>query len=151
MLEQLLFQVRARGLRVTLAHPERSGAFKANPETLTRLFEQGVLLQVNAQALLAPRRSTTRRLAEDLCRDGLAHVLASDGHRGHEWRPVSELAEGVKALSALVGTERARWMARDAPAAIVEGADLPEPPPVHSARRGFWRRGKSSPAADSTR
>ncbi|MEA2212422.1 MAG: protein-tyrosine phosphatase [Solirubrobacteraceae bacterium] len=152
MLEQLLFQVRARGKRVTLAHPERSGAFKNNSEPLARLSEQGVLLQVNAQALLAPRRSTTRRLAEQLCRDGHAHVLASDGHRGREWRPVSELAAGVEALSEMVGPERALWMARDAPAAIVAGAELPAAPPLHGARRGFWRRGKrSASAADFSR
>jgi protein-tyrosine phosphatase len=145
MLEQLLFQVRACGFRVILAHPERSSAFKSDPEPLARLHEQGVLFQVNASALLAPKRSTTRRLAEWLCREGLAHVLASDGHRGNEWRPVSELAAGVEALSRLVGPPRTLWMARDVPGAIVEGAAvLPDAPPVYAERRSFWRRGRGS-------
>jgi protein-tyrosine phosphatase len=143
MLEQLVFQVRARGFRVILAHPERSSALKSDFEPLVRLHEQGVLLQVNASALLAPHRSTTRRLAERLCCEGLAPVLASDGHRGNEWRPVNELAAGVEALSRLIGPERAMWMARDVPGAIVEGATaLPEAPAVQTERRSFWRRGR---------
>src|SRR5579884_773399 len=89
--EQLLYRVRVRGVRVTLAHPERSRTWQADASPLRRLSEQGVLLQVNAGALLAPRQSRTRRLAEWCCREGLAQALASDGHRGTDWRPVDVL------------------------------------------------------------
>lgn len=134
MLEQLLYEVRIRGLRVTLAHPERSGHFQHDAARLTRLAEQGVLLQVNADALLAPARSSLRRLAARLCWEGTAHVIASDGHRGHDWRPVDRLAKGAEALAKLVGPERARWMVTDAPAAILAGQPLPPEPEVQ--RRG---------------
>ena len=70
-------------------------------------------------------RSGVRRLAEQLCTEGLAHVVASDGHRATSWRPVTKLAAGLEALTALVGAERARWMAAGAPRAIVEGMKLP--------------------------
>lgn len=139
MIEQLLYQVRLRGVRVALAHPERSHTFQGDLERLVRLHEQGILLQVNAGALLAPRRSAARGLAERLCREGLAHALASDGHTGGERRPVANLALGVQALRELVGAERAAWMARDAPLAIVEGRPLPEAPAIQGSRRG-WRR-----------
>ena len=61
MLEQLLYQVRLRGPRVTLAHPERSATFKRDPDRLTRLADQGILLQVNADALTACVKSSWRR------------------------------------------------------------------------------------------
>lgn len=134
MLEQLLYQVRVRGYRITLAHPERSSAFRRDAVPLIRLSEQGVLLQVNADALLAPPRSSTRRLAERLCLEGVAQVLASDGHRGQEWRPVSRLADAAEALSRLVGAERARWMAAEVPAGILAGEALPGAPEIQ--RRG---------------
>jgi protein-tyrosine phosphatase len=140
MLEEMLYRVRLRGVRVVLAHPERSEAFKQNPKRVERLGEQGVLLQVNADALLSPRSGTTRRLAEHLCRENLAHVIASDGHRAAQWRPVTCLSSGVQALSRLVGEARALWMARDVPAAILAGAELPAPPEPSRARPAFWRR-----------
>jgi protein-tyrosine phosphatase len=139
-IEPLIYQLRARGFRVTLAHPERSARFQRDPRSLWSLSEQGVLLQVNAGALLAPRRDPVRRLAEHLCRDGLAHVLASDGHRATSWRPVGTLAAGVQAATALVGSARAQWMASGAPAAVISGADLPTPPEIERPARRRWRR-----------
>jgi protein-tyrosine phosphatase len=138
MIEELLYRIRLRGIRVTLAHPERSRAFQSDQRPLRRLPDQGILLQVNAGALLVKAGSRTRQLAEQLCREGLAHALASDGHRAAEWRPVGVLAEGADALAALVGPDRARWMLCDAPAAIIAGAELPAAPPIQAGRRRRW-------------
>jgi protein-tyrosine phosphatase len=138
-LEALLYQVRTRGFRVTLAHPERSREFQRDPSTLEALVERGILLQINADALLGdPRRSPTANLAHQLCLDGLAHAVASDSHRATQWRPVNVMPYAVAAAAELVGAERAEWLAVDSPAAIVAGRPLPEPPPIVSARRGRW-------------
>jgi protein-tyrosine phosphatase len=136
-LDHMLYDLRARGIRVTLAHPERSIEFQHEVQPLRDLARQGVLFQVNAESLLG-RKSGVRRLAEQLCTEGLAHALASDGHRAASWRPVTKLAQGVEALTALVGSERALWMASTAPRAIVSGDELPEPPPLVSPRRRRW-------------
>jgi protein-tyrosine phosphatase len=135
IIEPLLFQIRAKGYRITLAHPERSRQFQSEPERVELMSDHGVLLEVNAEALLFPRRSATRKLAERLCRRGCAHALASDGHRAASRRSVTVLAEGVRAAAALVGKERAQWMASAAPGAIVSGEPLPPAPEIKSGRR----------------
>lgn len=140
MLDQLVSRIQARDVRVVLAHPERSPGFQRRPEVVRRLADQEILLQVNADALLANARSPRRRLAEHLCTEGLAHVIASDAHRGHEWRPVTVLPEGVAALSTLVGPDRAQWMAEAAPAAVVTGTALARAPEVQRGRRGLLGR-----------
>ena len=50
--ESRLNQLRAKGLRVTLAHPERNVEFQRAPSRLADLVHDGVLLQVNAETLL---------------------------------------------------------------------------------------------------
>jgi protein-tyrosine phosphatase len=138
-IDHLLYEVRARGIRVVLAHPERSPDFQRDPGVVRELVRQGVLLQVNAGSLLTSnRRSPVRRLAEQLCTEGLAHVLASDGHRAASWRPVTKLADGVNALAELVGAGRARWMASAVPRAVLDGAELPAAPPIETRRRRRW-------------
>lgn len=138
-LEALLYQVRTRGFRVTLAHPERSREFQRDASGLEALVERGILLQVNADGLLGnPRKSPTARLAQQLCVDGLVHALASDSHRAEQWRPVSVMPEAVAAAAELVGPDRAEWMVVDSPAAIVAGRPLPEAPPVISQQRQRW-------------
>ncbi|HEY1521681.1 MAG TPA: hypothetical protein VGF70_01595, partial [Solirubrobacteraceae bacterium] len=78
--------------------------------------------------------------AEELCRGGLADVLASDGHRGARWRPVTDLPRAMHAAARLVGTLRAHWMASEAPAAIIAGAELPPAPPLDPVPTAWWRR-----------
>jgi protein-tyrosine phosphatase len=143
-IDQHLYHLRANGFRVTLAHPERSGEFQTDAQLVAELVNQGVLMQVNAKSLLeSSRKSASGRFARHLCLEGLVHVLASDGHRAAEWRPVTSLREGVDAAAELVGPDRAAWMARGAPLAIVEGAELTEAPPVNAPRRRlFGRRGR---------
>src|SRR5437764_14666863 len=91
-----LSSLQANGYRITLAHPERSPAFQRDQKPLRELVDHGVLLQINASSLLgAAQRRAHGRLARSLCENGLAHVLASDGHRASDWRPVTQLAEAV--------------------------------------------------------
>jgi protein-tyrosine phosphatase len=140
-LDRMLSDVRGRGIRVTLAHPERSIQFQRDPWPLRDVVHHGVLLQVNAYSLAdAPRRSGIRKLAEQLCVEGLAHVVASDGHRAASWRPVTTFARGLEALADLVGAERARWIATEGPRAIVEGREVPDGPEGTIGRRRGWRR-----------
>lgn len=135
-LERLLYQLRTKGLRVTLAHPERNVEFQRDPRRLVELTRQGVLLQVNAETLLdRARRSDTDRLARYLCAQGLVHVLASDGHRAAVWRPVTCLPDVKPAAVALVGPERAHWMMQTAPAAVIAGAEIPVAPQLPTVRQ----------------
>jgi protein-tyrosine phosphatase len=137
-----LYEIYRRGYRITLAHPERSRNFQEEPSAVSRLIDQGMVIQVNADSLLEDaRKSRVGRLGRWLCTEGLAHVLASDGHRAESWRPVTSLALGVQAAGALVGPERAQWMARDAPAAVLEGRPLaPAPPVIAKSRSRLLRR-----------
>jgi protein-tyrosine phosphatase len=125
-IEPILGELRSRGYRVVLAHPERSPDFQRDRERVRGLVEEGTLLQVNAASLVSESpRSRTRKLSRWLCEEGLAHAIASDAHRASSWRPVGLLADGVVALGELVGDARARWMAESVPGAIVEGRELP--------------------------
>lgn len=141
-LDRFLHQLRAKGYRITLAHPERNARFQQDPSPLQELVEQGVLLQLNADSLLGPGGGrSTKRAARQLLVSGLAHAIASDGHRGERWRPVTRLGEAVSAASELVGPERAAWMTQTAPAAIVNGTELPPAPAIEQPRpsRRFFR------------
>jgi protein-tyrosine phosphatase len=124
--EGLVFQLRVRGYRVLLAHPERSPTFQRDADRLTAMVDQGCLVQVTASALtLRSRRSRSRKLAMSLVREGIAHVIASDTHSGGGRR--ASLSEAVEALGR-EAPRRARWMVTEAPAAILAGYPLPRPP-----------------------
>jgi protein-tyrosine phosphatase len=134
--DRVLFGLQTKGYRITLGHPERSAYFQRDDDPLRAFVEHGNLLQVNAGSLLRSHSDgRVRRFATKLVSQGLVHAIASDGHRGSAWRPVTLLADGVEEAAELVGPARARWMAHAAPAAIVTGAALPDPPPAIEQRR----------------
>jgi protein-tyrosine phosphatase len=138
--EALVGRVTARGYRVLLAHPERSPTFQRDPRRVLGLTEHGVLLQVTAAALVNGRRgSRSRALAQALIREGVAHVIASDGHGPHVAR--AGLAEGAAAADQLVPGS-GRWYVDEVPAAILRGEPLPPRPALVRGGRWLRRRGR---------
>ncbi len=124
--ENMLFALGLKGLRILLAHPERSRTFQQDPRRLAALVNDGVLIQVTASSLVGnPRRSPTTRLARSLVGDGLAHVIASDSHGGKV--PRGKLSDGV-AAAAKIAPARAAWMSLHAPRAVLAGEPLPAAP-----------------------
>jgi protein-tyrosine phosphatase len=133
--EWIVDKLQVLGYRITLGHPERSREFQHDETPLRALVERGVLVQIDADSLLRTSNTRNRRFARRLLTEGLAHAIASDGHRARTWRPVTRLGAAVAAATELVGAERAGWMAEAAPSAIVNGAELPPAPPITKQRR----------------
>jgi protein-tyrosine phosphatase len=76
-------RLRERGYGVLIAHPERAAGLL--PRGLALLQPQiaaGALLQVNVDSLLGNHGLAIQETAVQLLRNGLAFVLASDGHPG---------------------------------------------------------------------
>lgn len=138
--EEQVFALRVRGYRILLAHPERNPSLQRDPARLTDLVRGGVLLQVTAGSLL-PRApaSRSRELARSLVANGMAHVLASDAH-GPQGPRRESLGAGLVEARALAGVY-ADWMVQEAPAAILAGEALPQPPAARRRpRRGLRER-----------
>jgi protein-tyrosine phosphatase len=122
--EDLVFALSVQGYRVTLAHPERSHALKADPDRVGALVERGVLVQLTARSLAARPSATAKLLFER----GWAHVLASDAHALDRRPP--DLGASVRQAADAFPHARAEleWMVTAAPQAIVDGRPLPERP-----------------------
>src|ERR687886_2770493 len=71
----------AAGLTPLIAHPERTEAVLERPALAAELAERGWPLQVNSTSLLGRHGPEPEALGWQLVRDGLASVVASDGHR----------------------------------------------------------------------
>ena len=100
----------AAGLRPVIAHPERTEAVLADPRLVRDLAERGWELQVNATSLLGRHGIEPEELGWQLIEDGLAGIVASDGHRTTRAPQLDEaykLAErrlGERALALFDGT-----------------------------------------------
>jgi protein-tyrosine phosphatase len=125
--DMVVGELRSRGHRIVLAHPERCPGFHADPEALRRLVSAGALTSITAGSLVGRFGGTVQRFAIGLVREGLAHNVASDAHDTHR-RPPGLLAE----LSRAGLGELSDWFARQVPAAILSGAEIPVQPAAAS-------------------
>ena len=76
--------IRARGLGIVLAHPERARGVQTDEgeAALAQLLGAGALAQVNVCSLLGNNGLDVQETAVTLLRSGRAYVIASDGHPG---------------------------------------------------------------------
>jgi protein-tyrosine phosphatase len=98
--ERLAEHIEAAGLLPVIAHPERSEAVLDNPALAAGMAERGWLLQVNATSIVGYHGGEIEASAWRLIDDGLASLVASDGHR--RARP-PHLAEAFRAVQARLG------------------------------------------------
>jgi protein-tyrosine phosphatase len=74
-------RIAAAGLTPVVAHPERAESILADVSAAAGLRDRGWLLQVNATSLLGSHGPAQEDAAWMLVEDGLADLVASDGHR----------------------------------------------------------------------
>jgi protein-tyrosine phosphatase len=112
----------ASGLRVIVAHPERTDAVLSDPSVAYRAAERGWLLQVNSTSLLGRHGPEIESLAWRLLDENQVALVGSDGHRAA--RPPF-LDDAYRAAVAHVGETRARSLF-DGSAIGVSAQDLRE-------------------------
>jgi protein-tyrosine phosphatase len=77
---RLVAELKAAGIVVVLAHPERNRGAMGHPELLDAAVRDGCLLQVTAGSLTGLFGSRVQAFAETLVRRGLVRLVATDAH-----------------------------------------------------------------------
>jgi len=142
--EQFLVNLLDNGLTPIIAHPERCNWFTQQTAFLTRMVNQGVLLQLTAGSIMGRFGVPVRDFSLRLLRQGLIHIIASDTHDSSDRPPL--LSEAVSLAADLIGYEKAAAMVTTTPAAIISNQPLKfstveihqHPHPIKS--RSWFRR-----------
>jgi protein-tyrosine phosphatase len=123
-LRRYLDEVRERGLVPIVAHAERYAFFQQDYDVCNELCDEGVLFQVNLDALAGFCGTEEGRLAQALAARNMAQFLATDAH-GAQWRPPRLRALRGR-LSSFLSEEQLRYMTETAPLAVLKNAFPPE-------------------------
>ena len=141
-LEPLLDELDRAGLVGVLSHPERNRGLLATPGLIEPLVDAGCLMQVTAGSLLGGFGPASQAMAEQMCRRGHVHFLATDAHGPKSRRPRMRAAH--ERACELAGQEAADKWCREFPRLVAEGRDVPagvvhtEAPRSRGFR--FWRK-----------
>ena len=140
VIDRMASDLRSRGFKVLIAHPERIAAFQRRIEIVEMLVEQGCVTSVTAGSLVGQFGGGVKRFTHELFARGLVHNLASDAHdaefRSPALRPALDAA--VAETPELEGW--VDYLTVETPRAILAGDEPGGTPPVIESRRGFLSR-----------
>jgi len=130
-----LFQMKLRGWRPVVAHPERYSNARSDLSDVAEWRGMGAFVQVNSGSLLGRYGERPQRLAWRLLRRGYADYLSSDYHaRGR--CPVAEVRAELERRG---GAIQARLLTEANPARLLAG-EAPHPVAPLEAAAPLWAR-----------
>jgi tyrosine-protein phosphatase YwqE len=91
-IENVIFQLRLKGLQPILAHPERYGYYYANPAQYERFIELGCCLQINLLSLLGYYGEPAKNIAQNLLKKKLVSFVGTDMHHNNHLNALKNLA-----------------------------------------------------------
>ena len=91
-IEQVIFQLRLKGLQPVLAHPERYNYYHHNFDMYQRFIDLGCHLQVNLLSLLGYYGKPSKLIAEKLIKHQMVSLLGTDMHHQRHLDALKELA-----------------------------------------------------------
>jgi protein-tyrosine phosphatase len=119
--EQLLSQLRQRGLTPVIAHPERYRVIWDRPSLLDGLLDSGAVALLDVAALVGKYGRQPQRCAERLLESGSYHAACSDAHRV---RDVAEVERGIDVIRRRYGEAEVDALLRAGPLEILAGRAL---------------------------
>jgi protein-tyrosine phosphatase len=134
----VFYQLRGAGLVPIVTHPERNPLLqKSGTKLLRKLAEMGCPIQVTAGSFLGRFGPAARAAAEELLRQRLVHLVASDAHDTEKRPP--RMSEARAWMEKKHGAELAQALFVDNPRAVVESQALPYfPEPASPQKKRFW-------------
>lgn len=80
-IDRIILDMRRRGYKPILAHPERYAYYYDNPDRYRVLHSRGLLFQVNLLSLAGHYGKPQKKIAEQLIEAGLVDLIGTDLHR----------------------------------------------------------------------
>jgi protein-tyrosine phosphatase len=104
-IEQVIFQLRLKGLQPILAHPERYIYYHYDFENYHRFIDLGCLLQVNLLSLLGYYGKPVKMIAEKLLKSKMIDLLGTDMHHERHLAALKDLASKKEFYKIIEGVE----------------------------------------------
>jgi protein-tyrosine phosphatase len=128
-------EFRRLGVRLIVAHPERSPELLHDPGRIESLIEEGCLVQVSSGSITDFGSAQDRREIKDWFQRGIVHVLGSDGHSPDQRPP--KMAEAYRQIVRWTNSAAADRICSTNGLALFHGLPLHIAKPEPRRRRWF--------------
>jgi protein-tyrosine phosphatase len=128
-------ELKQRGVRIILAHPERQPELLHENGAIEALIQADCLVQVSSASVTDPKSAADRKALKSWFRRGCVHVMGSDGHSPRKRQPL--MAAAYREICDWIGGAAADRVCGSNGATILRGQALWVAPPEKERRRWF--------------
>jgi protein-tyrosine phosphatase len=132
-LRRVVCHLGASGVRPVLAHPERHPELLHHRGVIEQLVRLGCLVQVSADSVTQPPRRRDLRVLRRWVRQGIVHVVGSDGHSPATRPP--RMAEAYRRITRWAGSATANRICSTNGLAVLAGLPVRPPKPHRVGKR----------------
>lgn len=141
-LEPVLDNLKQRGWRGILSHPERNQGLLKQPALIASLVDAGCYMQITAGSLAGTFGPQSQQLAEQMVARRQVHFVATDAHGPRARRPLMRRA--YERVADIAGWDTAASICCHNPALVAQGEHV-EVPPQQSPKKTLaswfpWRK-----------
>jgi len=120
--DDFFYELRVRGIKPVLAHPERYPALRQHLDKLVKWRMDGLLLQININSLLGKYGQGPKDMAEAFLRNHVVDFIGSDAHNAE--RRTTNIHEALEAMEKLVSREEYLKITKENPNKMIFGEDI---------------------------
>lgn len=139
-MERFFSDILSAGFQPILTHPERMAWIDQRFDSIDRLYQSGVWMQITSGAVTGHFGRRAQYWSERLIGEGMAHILASDAHDPRRRPP--QMREAFETVADWVGEDEALNMAVHRPQLVLANGNPNSVPSRISSRNrneaGKW-------------
>lgn len=139
-LMQVVNDIKKQGRIPVLAHPERYGFAKKDPNVLILLIQSGVLMQSNYGSILGRYGKDAQKTIIKMLKHNMVHFLASDVHF-----PKSiylEIDNAKERIVSIIGEEKFKTISTDNQIKLINNEDIHIDAPITIKKFSLFKRNK---------
>ncbi|MGO1820484.1 MAG: tyrosine-protein phosphatase [Senegalia sp. (in: firmicutes)] len=121
-LEDIIYELKLKGIIPIIAHPERYREVKNDPNILKKYIELGAFAQLNLGSLMGDYGGDIERTAKILLEHNMIHFLGTDAHSRTRRPPRAK--DAIKVLEAIISKEKINDLIEINPMRIINNEEF---------------------------
>lgn len=121
-LEDIIYELKLKGIIPIIAHPERYREIKNDPNILKKYIELGAFAQLNLGSIMGDYGEDIEKTAKILLEHNMIHFLGTDAHSRTRRPPRAK--DAIKVLEGIIGKERVNELIETNPMKIINNEEF---------------------------
>lgn len=122
-LDEIIFELKNKGLVPIMAHPERYMVVKQNYEILDNWINQGIILQINYESILGKYGKEAEKLVKYILKNNKASLIGSDIHH-EDSMFFKNFMKSKKKIVKLIGENKFLELTETNPTKLLNNEDI---------------------------